>query len=176
MDPGKVTAVTDWPAPTNRKQLQRILGFANFYRRFIRNYSHIAAPLTALTSVKVAFRLSPEAAAAFGVLKRRFVSSPVLPQPDTKLQFVVKVDASDTGVGAVLSLRSAMDGKLHPCAFLPRGLTPPERNYDVGDRELHAIKLALDEWRHWLEGAELPFIVWTDHKNLSYIQSAKGLF
>ena len=69
-----------------------------------------------------------------------------------------------------------MDGKLHPGAFLPRGLTPPERNYDVGDRELHAIKLALDEWRHWLEGAELPFIVWTDHKNLSYIQSAKGLF
>jgi hypothetical protein len=118
MDPGKVTAVTDWPTPTNRKQLQRFLGFANFYRRFIRNYSHIAAPLTALTSVKVSFGWTPEAAAAFGVLKRRFVSARVLTQPDDKLQFVVEVDASDTGVGAVLSQRSAMDGKLHPCAFL----------------------------------------------------------
>jgi hypothetical protein len=48
-------------------------------------------------------------------------------------------------------------------------LTPPERNYDVGNRELLTVKLALEEWRHWLEGAELPFIVWTDHKNLSYI-------
>ena len=94
MDPGNVTAVTDWPAPTNRKQLQRFLGFANFYRRFIRNYSHIAAPLTALTSVKVAFRWTPEAAAAFGVLKRCFTSAPVLTQPDGKLQFVVEVDAS----------------------------------------------------------------------------------
>ena len=56
-----------------------------------------------------------------------------------------------------------------------RGLTPPERNYDVGNRELLVVKLALEEWHHWLEGAELPFIVWTDHKNLSYIQSAKRL-
>ena len=176
MDPGKVTAVTDWPTPTNRKQLQRFLGFANFYRRFIRNYSHIAAPLTALTSVKVSFGWTPEAAAAFGVLKRRFVSAPVLTQPDGKLQFVVEVDASDTGVGAVLSQRSAMDGKLHPCAFLSRGLTPPERNYDVGNRELLVVKLALEEWRHWLEGAELLFIVWTDHKNLSYIVGLSSLF
>ena len=82
MDPGKVTAVTDWPAPTNRKQLQHFLGFANFYRRFIRNYSHIAAPLTALTSVKVAFRWTPEATAAFGALKHCFVSAPVLTQPE----------------------------------------------------------------------------------------------
>ena len=175
MDPGKVAAVADWPTPTNRKQLQRFLGFANFYRRFIRNFSRIVAPLTALTSVKVTFRWTSEAAAALEVLKRRFVSAPVLTQPDGKLQFVVEVDASDTGVGAVLSQRSASDGKLHPCAFLSRGLSPPERNYDVGNRELLAVKLALEEWRHWLEGAELPFVVWTDHKNLSYIQSAKRL-
>ena len=71
-----------------------------------------------LTSVKLAFRWTPEAAVAFGVLKRRFVSAPFLTQPDGKLQFMVEVDASDTGVGAVSSQCSAMDGKLHSCAFL----------------------------------------------------------
>ncbi|XP_038594284.1 uncharacterized protein LOC119917924 [Micropterus salmoides] len=67
------------------------------------------------------------------------------------------------------------DNKLHPCAFFSRRLTPTERNYTVGDRELLAVKLALEEWRHWLEGAKLPFLVLTDHKNLSYIQTAKRL-
>uniref|UniRef100_A0A8C7XSH6 Gypsy retrotransposon integrase-like protein 1 n=1 Tax=Oryzias sinensis TaxID=183150 RepID=A0A8C7XSH6_9TELE len=66
-------------------------------------------------------------------------------------------------------------GKLKPCAFFSRKLSPSEQNYDVGNRELLAIKLALEEWRHWLEGAEQPFIVWTDHKNLAYLRSAKRL-
>ncbi|KAI3352792.1 hypothetical protein L3Q82_019374 [Scortum barcoo] len=62
-----------------------------------------------------------------------------------------------------------------PCAFFSRRLTPAERNYDVGNRELLAVVLALQEWRHWLEGAEQPFLVWTDHKNLAYLRSAKRL-
>ena len=147
----------------------------NFYRRFIRGYSQVAAPLTALTSTKSAFIWTPKAETAFLDLKKRFVSAPILVQPDPSLQFVVKADASDTGVGAILSQRSPSDHKLHPCAFFSRQLSPPERNYDVGNCELLAVKLALEEWRHWLEGAEHPFIVWTDHRNLSYIQSAKRL-
>ena len=95
--------------------------------------------------------------------------------PDPEQQFVVEVDTSDVGVGAVLSQRSAIDQKLHPCAFFSRWLTPAERNYDIGNRELLAVKLALEEWRHRLEGTKLPFLVWTDHKNLEYIQSAKRL-
>ena len=79
------------------------------------------------------------------------------------------------GVGAVLSQRSPEDNRLHPCAFLSHHLSPTERNYDVGNRKLLAVKLALEEWRHWLEGAEQPFVVWTDHKNLEYISSAKPL-
>lgn len=63
---------------------------------------------------------------------------------------------------------------LHPCAFFSRKLSPAERNY-VGNRELLAVKMVLEEWRHWLEGTEQPFVVWTDHKNLQYIQSAKRL-
>uniref|UniRef100_A0A3Q2EG98 Gypsy retrotransposon integrase-like protein 1 n=1 Tax=Cyprinodon variegatus TaxID=28743 RepID=A0A3Q2EG98_CYPVA len=174
-DPEKIKAVLNWPVPETRRELQRFLGFANFYRCFIRGYSQIAAPLHALTSVKVPFVWNPEANRAFTDLKRRFSQAPILIHPDPAKQFTVEIDASDSGVGAVLSQCSDMDQKLHPCAFFSRRLTPAERNYDVGDRELLAIKLALEEWRHWLEGSEQPVLIWTDHKNLAYLQSAKRL-
>ncbi|KAK3528946.1 hypothetical protein QTP70_014161, partial [Hemibagrus guttatus] len=76
------------------------------------------------------------------------------------------VDASTTGVGAVLSQQQGNPHKLHPCAFFSRKLNPAEVNYDIGNWELLAIKLALEEWRPWLEGAKHPFMVLTDHKNL----------
>ena len=128
MDPSKVSAVAEWPSLSTRKKLQQFLVFANFYRRFIRGYSQIAAPLMALTSTKSTFAWTPVAETAFQGLKRRFVSAPILTQPDPSLQFVVEVDASDTGVGVVLSQRSPSDHKLHPCAFFSRRLSPPERN------------------------------------------------
>lgn len=159
----------------SRRKLQQFLGFANFYRRFIRNLSAIAQPLSKLTSSSIPFTWTGEAEEAFKKLKEVFTTAPVLVQPDSTRQFIVKVDASDSAVGAVLSQRSLSDQKLHPCAFYSRHLSPAQKNYDVGNRELLAIKLALEEWRHWLEGAEQQFIVWTDHKNLSYIQTAKRL-
>ncbi|KAG1953738.1 retrotransposable element [Pimephales promelas] len=175
MDPDKVKAVVNWPSPDSRKALLRFLGFANFYRRFIRNFSRLAAPLTALTSPRTTFRWSDAAEAAFAKLKGRFVSAPILITPDPSRQFVVEVDASEVGVGAVLSQRSPSDDKMHPCAFFSHRLSPAESNYDIGNRELLAVKLALEEWRHWLEGLGVPFIVWTDHKNLEYIRTAKRL-
>ncbi len=175
MDPDKVKAVVSWPSPDSRKALQRFLGFANFYCRFIRNFSQLAAPLTALTSTKTAFRWSNAAEAAFTKLRSHFVSASILRAPDPTRQFVVEVDASEVGVGAVLSQRATSDDKMHPCAFFSHRLSPAERNYDIGNRELLAVKLALEEWRHWLEGSGVPFVVWTDHKNLEYIQSAKHL-
>ncbi|KAG1935783.1 retrotransposable element [Pimephales promelas] len=175
MDPDKVKAVVNWPSPDSRKALLRFLGFANFYRRFIRNFSRLAAPLTALTSPRTTFRWSDAAEAAFAKLKGRFVSAPILITPDPSRQFVVEVDAPEVGVGAVLSQRSPSDDKMHPCAFFSHRLSPAESNYDIGNRELLAVKLALEEWRHWLEGSGVPFIVWTDHKNLEYIRTAKRL-
>ncbi|KAI2660072.1 Transposon Tf2-9 polyprotein [Labeo rohita] len=175
MDPDKVKAVVDWPTPDSRKALQRFLGFANFYRRFIRNFSQLAAPLTALTSSRTTFRWSDAANVAFSNLKSRFVSAPILVAPDPTRQYVVEIDASEVGVGAVLSQRSPSDNKMHPCAFFSHRMLSSERNYDIGNRELLAVKLELEEWRHWLEGSGVPFIVWTDHKNLEYIRSAKRL-
>ncbi len=175
MDPKKVQAVLDWPVPTTVKEVQRFIGFANFYRKFVRNFSSVVAPLTALTKgSSTKFAWNSEAETAFLELKNCFTSAPVLSIPDPELPFIVEVDASDVGIGAVLSQRGKND-RLHPCAFLSHRLSPTERNYHVGDRELLAVKLALEEWRHWLEGAKHPFQVLTDHKNLEYIQQAKRL-
>ena len=174
-DPRKVSAVVDWEKPTDRTQLRRFLGFSNFYRKFIKNFSLIAAPLNALTSPAVPFLWTPEADEAFSTLKSLFTTAPVLTMPDVTRQFVLEVDASESGVGAILSQRSGEDDKLHPCAFFSRKLSSAEKNYDVGNRELLAIHDALKEWRHWLEGASLPFVVLSDHKNLVYLQSAKRL-
>ena len=135
----------------------------------------MAAPLTQLTSTKVPFGWSQAAQSAFLRLKRLFSSAPVLCHPDPAIQFVVEVDASNSGVGAVLSQHLALDNKLHPCSFFSRRLSSAETNYDVGNRELLAVVLALQEWRHWLEGAAHPFFVWTDHLNLAYIQTALRL-
>ncbi|KAF7646418.1 hypothetical protein LDENG_00188160 [Lucifuga dentata] len=175
MDPSKVQAVANWSTPTSRKQLQCVLGLPNFYHRFIRNYSSVAAPLNSLTSSKVPFVWSPAADQAFTNLKHHFTSAPVLIQPDPSCQFIVEVDASDVGFWAVLSQRSQEDNKIHPCAYFSYKLKPAECNYDIGNCELLAVKLAVEEWRHWLEGAKVPFLVWTDHKNLEYFRTAKRL-
>ncbi|KAI2667222.1 Transposon Tf2-11 polyprotein [Labeo rohita] len=155
MDQGKVSAIQDWPQPLTVKELQRFLGFANFYRRFIKDYSTITAPLTSLLRGKPkSISWNPSAHEAFLHLKKIFSTAPLLHHPDPELPFTVEVDASTTGVGA---------------------LSPAEQNYDVGNRELLAIKLALEEWRHWLEGSNHPFTIITDHKNLQYIREAKRL-
>ena len=100
--------------------------------------------------------------------------APILIMPSPKEQFIFEVDASDTGVGAVLSQR-APDGNVHPCAYFSHRLSPAEKNYAVGARELLALKLSLEEWHHLLEGSAVPFLVWTDHRNLEYLRSAKRL-
>ena len=174
-DPKKVQAVEEWERPTDRTQLRWFLGFANFYRRFIQGFSRDAAPLSALTSTLHPFSWSPEAEAAFSSQKSLFTSAPVLIFPNPGHQFIVEVDASDVGIGAVLFQRPEEDQLIHPVTFLSRRFTPAERNYDVGNRELLAVQAALEVWRHWLEGAQHPILIWMVHKNLTYIRNAKRL-
>lgn len=175
MDPQKVTAILDWPAPVDKKGVQCFIGFVNFYRKFIRGFSAIIAPITELTKQGTRFLWSPKAQSAFEALKKLFTSASILKHPDPALPFVLEVDASEVAVGAVLSQRQGAKALLYPVAFFSQKLSTAERNYDVGDRELLAIKAALEEWRYLLEGAAHPILVYTDHKNLEYLRTAKRL-
>ncbi|KAI2659363.1 Transposon Tf2-8 polyprotein [Labeo rohita] len=167
MDQKKIDAILNWPPPSNVKELQRFLGFANFYRRFIQGYSSITAPLTSLLRGKPKhLTWNPAAHEAFQHLKHLFSTAPLLRHPDPGLPFTVEVDASTAGVGAVLSQAAGDPAILHPCAFYSHKLSPAEQNYDVGNRELLAIKLALEEWRHWLEGARHPITYRPGSKNI----------
>ena len=91
------------------------------------------------------------------------------------MAFIVEVDTSEAGIGAEISQCLGTPPKLLPCAFFLKKLSPAERNYDVGDRELLAVVKALKAWRHWLEGAKHPFLIWTDHLYLEYIREARIL-
>ncbi|KAK3511449.1 hypothetical protein QTP70_008894 [Hemibagrus guttatus] len=144
MDQCKIQAVTSWPEPGSFKELQRFLGFANFYRRFIQNYSIEASPLISLLRGKPKKLAWPETARkAFEKLKNCFTTASILCHPDPDTLFVVVVDASSSGIRAVLSQCQGNMGKLHPCAFYSRKPTPAEANYDVGNCELLSIKATL---------------------------------
>lgn len=97
--------------------------------------------------------------------KGEFGSTRILCVPELTNNFFVEVGASDFGIQAVLSQHSYKDNKIHPCEYLSS-----EKKYFIGDRELLAIKTVFEEWRHWLEGAEQPLMVRTDHKNLEHIK------
>jgi hypothetical protein len=173
MDPKKVQAVTEWALPKTVRDVQCFLGFANFYRIFIKNYSQVAAPLTRLTC-KDKLEWGPAAQKAFEDLKAAFTTAPILLHPDFTKAFYMETDASDFALGAVLS-QMGEDEKLHPIAFYSRKFSAAEINYEIHDKELLAIVDSFQEWRHLLEGAAHPVVVYTDHKNLEYFTSARVL-
>jgi hypothetical protein len=175
MDPVKVAGVKEWPTPKDKGELQSFLGFVNFYRRFIRDYSGITWPLFDLTKADVKWTWGPTEAAAFQGLKDATTSASVLASPDDSTPFRVEADSSDFATGAVLSQLSAEDGHWHPVAFYSKSLSPVERNYEIHDKEMLVIIRALEEWQHFLEGAAQQVEIWTDHKNLEYFVTAKKL-
>lgn len=167
--------MVEWPKPISHKDLQLLWGFTNLYHRFFRDCSQVVKPLTQLSYLAQSFLWTPKAEAAFGELQRYFTSVPILVHPDPSKQFIMEIDTSESSIGAILSQQTEPDQKLHPCPFFSRHFMAAEHNYDVGNQELSAIKLALEDWRHWLEGAEHLFILWIDHSNLEYIQFPKHL-
>ncbi|KAJ3537203.1 hypothetical protein NMY22_g5693 [Coprinellus aureogranulatus] len=174
MSEDKVKIIQDWPEPRSVKEVQSFLGFANFYRRFIFNYSDIAVPLTRLTRKGTPFVFDDSARSAFESLKKAFTSAPVLTHWVPNRPIIVETDASDYALAAILSIRQD-SGDIHPVAFHSRTFNSTELNYDVHDKELLAIFEAFRVWRHYLEGAGDPIDVVTDHKNLEYFATTKLL-
>jgi hypothetical protein len=174
MEESKVKAVLEWKPPSSTKGLQRFLGFSNYYRRFVQDYSKLILPLTALLKNDVKFEWSVDCQKAFDTLKEKFSTAPILMYPDQSKKFIVETDASDFALGAVLSQLDA-DGVTHPVAFHSRKLDKCEINYEIHDKELLAIKDAFEVWRHYLIGAQHQVEVITDHHNLEYFMTSKKL-
>ncbi len=174
MSEDKVKAILDWPVPQKVKDIQSFLGFANFYRRFIHEYSDIVIPLTHLTRKGTPWKFDDKCMAAFNELKQAFTHTPILTHWVPDQQLVVETDASDYAIAAILSIYLE-DGEIHPIAFLSQSLHNAELNYDTHDKELLAIFEAFKYWRHYLEGSADPINVVTDHKNLEYFSTTKIL-
>ncbi|KAJ7949788.1 Ty3/gypsy retrotransposon protein [Quillaja saponaria] len=156
----KVATVQAWPIPTNVKKLRGFLGLTGYYRRFVKNYGLIARPLTNLTK-KNAFQWTSAANEAFSRLKEALTTVPVLRLPDFSQEFTVESDASSEGVGAILSQSG------HPVAYFSKGLSFSNRLKSAYERELLAVVLALQKWKHYLMGRH--FFLKTDHYTLKYL-------
>ena len=173
MDPKKVQAVTDWPVPRTLKQVQGFIGFCNFYRRFIKDFSKIVRPMMKLTHKDTAFNWSADCQTSFDTLKRQITSAPILRHYDRSEKAVLETDSSDYVNGGVLSQEH--NGVLHPVAFYSKNMLPAECNYEIYDKELLAIIRCLEHWRPELESTDIPVEVITDHKGLEYFMSTKEL-
>jgi hypothetical protein len=172
MDPGKVSAVRDWPMPTTLRDVRAFIGFSNFYRRFIKDFSSIARPLHDLTKKDVPWQWHAEQQHAFNTLKEKFCQEPILKVYDPNLETRIEVDASGFATGGILSQKYP-DGLWHPIAYRSSSMSKEERNYEIYDREMLGCIRALEDWRHFLEG--ISFEIVTDHKNIEWWASMRDL-
>ena len=168
-DPEKVEQVRTWPTPENSTEVKSFLGLASYYRRFIPDFSTIAKPLYKLTEAKAEFAWTEQCQLAFDSLKGLLTSGRVLAYPTREGKFVLDTDASDHGIGAVLS--QFQDGVEKPIAFASRTLSKSERNYCVTRRELLAIVEFVKQHRHYLQGTR--FCIRTDPAPLRFVVQAK---
>ena len=133
----------------------------------------VAHPLHDLTKKEEPFRWEQPQQHAFDTLKEHFTTAPVLAFPDLDSKFRLESDASDYTTGAVLSIEK--DGIWHPVAFSSHSMMPQERNYPVADKEMLSVIQALEQWRHYLEGARHQFEIWNDHANLQWFMTRQDL-
>ncbi len=183
-DPSKIEAVSNWPLPATLSELRSFLGFASYYRRFVEGFAKLAAPLHRLVAElagrrsrradqSITGRWTEECCRSFEALKACLTSAPVLAYADFTLPFILEVDASHGGLGAVLS--QEQEGKVRPIAYASRGLRPTERNmrnYSSMKLEFLALKWAMTEkFREYLLGHKC--VVYTDNNPLSHLSSAK---
>ncbi|KAK1660360.1 hypothetical protein QYE76_048519 [Lolium multiflorum] len=167
VDVSKIEAIQNWPTPMNVSQVRSFHGLAGFYRRFVPNFSTIAAPLNDLTKKGVVFEWGVAQDHAFDELKRLLTSAPLLALPDFNKQFEIECDASGIGIGGVLM----QEGR--PIAYFSEKLSGAKLNYPIYDKELYALIRVLEVWQHYLWPKE--FIIHSDHEALKYLKAQSTL-
>lgn len=171
-DPAKVKSILEAPVPKNTTEVRRVLGLLQYYRRFIKDFSTISAPITALLHGQQKGQpivWSSEADHAFKTLKQQLTSAPLLASPDFSRPFFIQTDASDVGIGAVLFQED--DGFEHPIAYASRSLSKTERKFTVTEKECLAVLFGVEHYRPYVEGTR--FTVLTDHASLLWLTRLK---
>lgn len=156
----------EWPIPQSIKEVRSFLGLANIYQRFVPQFTDLAVPLTDLTDKKATFVWQDAHQQAFEKLKQALVSPPIISYPTPQDKFILTTDASNVGLGAVLSTEQG-----NVIEYASRSLTSAEKNYTTIEKECLAIVWAVRKFRHYLIGAH--FIIHTDHKPLEWLESSK---
>lgn len=166
VDPSKIEAITSWSTPNSLHDIRSFHGLASFYRRFIKGFSTIISPITECLKGGT-FTWNDEAQRSFELIKKKMTEAPIIALPDFNKVFEVDCDASNVGIGAVLS----QEGK--PIAFFSEKLNGARRKYSTYDKEFYAIIRALSHWRHYLISKE--FLLFSDHEALKYINGQHKL-
>ena len=169
VDRAKVEVIAKLPPPINVKGIRSFLGHAGFYRRFIKDFSKIAKPLTHLLNHDVPFVFDAECNEAFMKLKEALISAPIVQPPNWELNFEIMCDASDFAVGAVLGQRK--EKQLSVIYYASKTLDEAQTNYTTTEKELLAVVYAFDKFRPYLVGAKA--IVYTDHAAIKYLLNKK---
>jgi hypothetical protein len=169
VDKAKVETVEQLPHLTDVKSLRSFLGRAEFYRRFIKDFSKITRPLTHLLQKDVAFDFDEKCLAAFRTLKRALVSAPIIQPPDWSQPFEIMCDASDCAVGTVLGQRN--EGRAHAVYYTSKSLNDAQLNYATTEKELLAVVFAFDKSRSYIVNSKV--IVYTDHAAIKYLLAKK---
>ncbi|KAK1666361.1 hypothetical protein QYE76_054520 [Lolium multiflorum] len=167
VDESKIEAIQNWPTPMNVSQVRSFHDLAGFYRRFVPNFSTIAAPLNDLTKKGVVFEWGATQDHAFDELKRLLTSAPLLALPDFNKQFEIECDANGIGIGGVLM----QEGR--PIPYFSEKLSGAKLNYPIYDKELYALIRVLEVWQHYLWPKE--FIIHSDHEALKYLKAQSTL-
>ncbi|XP_038979001.1 LOW QUALITY PROTEIN: uncharacterized protein LOC120109324 [Phoenix dactylifera] len=162
VDEEKVKAIREWPTPKTITDVRSFHGLASFYRRFVKDFSTLAAPLTEIVKKSVGFKWGSEQESAFNLIKEKLSSTPLLALPNFAKTFEVECDASGIGIGAVL----LQEGR--PLAYFSEKLNGAALNYPTYDKEMYALVRALETWQHYLWPKE--FVIHTDHESLKHLK------